>query len=105
MNANTSTALPYLFSQQRRDYAVEGSEQSGCKIIDPHPHCGIVLQLHPGVSAMKIEPLGKMKPTYLPNIHRLYHGMHRVLVLEVLIKIACAATVLPVACPKVNASF
>jgi hypothetical protein len=54
---------------------------------------------------MKVIAMGQFKALDIENIDRSNHGMHRVLITEVLIELAIAALIVMRAGPKFNAAF
>ena len=54
---------------------------------------------------MEVIAVGYLEAFNIEDINRLNHGMHRVLVAEILIELAVAALVVMGAGPKINAPF
>jgi hypothetical protein len=57
------------------------------------------------MTAVQVIAMGQFKPFYVENIDRPHHGMHRILVAEILIEFAIAALVVMGAGSKINAPF
>jgi hypothetical protein len=85
--------LLHGFSYQGGFDPIKGPKKPESKVIDADPDGRTLLDLHPGMSLVKIVSLGNRDSLHVQHLHRPHHRVDGVLVVKVLIEFASAASV------------
>jgi hypothetical protein len=86
-------ALLHDLAHERRLHSIKRPQETESKVINAYPDRGSLFDLDPGMSIVEIVTLRNLEPLHLQDIHRPYNCVDRVLIIEVLIKLAFAAKV------------
>jgi hypothetical protein len=97
--------LPHLFANKRRFDAIRGAQHPHDEIIDSDSDGSSPLNFRPSMTAVEIIALGGFDTVNIKYIHWTDNGMNRVLIIEILVKIAIAASVVIGAGSEIDTPF
>jgi len=97
---NIRPSLPQFLSHERGLNTVKRSQKTKGELVYPHPYCGTLFNLEPGMSGMEVIALRDSESFDIENVNRTNHRVHDVLIMKILVEVAVGTPIVMGARPE-----